>query len=186
MDIVTLSYSDAGGHHSIHLDRESTSIGRSQGQDIMLSDPCVSRQHALILREGDRYTIVDRSSTHGTFVNSVRVGRLVLQFNDIVQIGSLNAPRMRFHLRQSDETLTSRLPSTPAILNNLSGQFPSNRLLAQHTNLNRLVQGHRQYGEMTMPRQFHYCSVPGAAPSRFNFPLPGFVLPSPQLLRRKL
>jgi sigma-B regulation protein RsbU (phosphoserine phosphatase) len=111
MSIVTLSYTDSSGHHSIQLDRESTSIGRSQGQDVMLSDPCVSRQHALILREGERYTVVDRSSTHGTFVNSVRVGRSVLQLNDILQMGSLNGPRLRFHLQQNDSTSSGSLPS---------------------------------------------------------------------------
>jgi phosphoserine phosphatase RsbU/P len=111
MGIVALSYSDAGGHHTVHLDRESTSIGRSQGQDVMLSDPCVSRQHALILREGDLYTVADQNSTHGTFVNSVRVERSVLRFNDVLQMGSLNGPRLRFHLQQDDETSTGSLLS---------------------------------------------------------------------------
>jgi phosphoserine phosphatase RsbU/P len=120
MGIATLSYSDASGHHSIHLDRESTSIGRSQGQDVMLSDPSVSRQHAVILREGDRYTIVDRNSTHGTFVNSVRVGRSVLQFNDVLQIGSLNGPRLRFHLHQDDDTSTSLSAPAGHLISSLS------------------------------------------------------------------
>ncbi len=130
MSIVTLSYTDSSGHHSIQLDRESTSIGRSQGQDIMLSDPCVSRQHALILREGDRYTVVDRSSTHGTFVNSVRVGRSVLQLNDILQMGSLNGPRLRFHLQQNDSTVSGSLPSTAGhLISSLSElRLPSDEL----------------------------------------------------------
>jgi phosphoserine phosphatase RsbU/P len=130
MGIVTLSYSDSSGHHSIPLDRESTSIGRSQGQDVMLSDPCVSRQHALILREGDRYTIVDRSSTHGTFVNSVRVGRSVLQFNDVLQMGSLNGPRLRFHLQQNEETGSGSLSSTAGhLITSLSElRLPSDEL----------------------------------------------------------
>ena len=111
MGMVALSYSDASGHHTIQLASKSTSIGRSQGQDVVLSDPCVSRQHALILREGDCYAVVDQNSTHGTFVNSVRVERSVLRFNDVLQMGSLNGPRLRFHLQQNDETRGGSAPS---------------------------------------------------------------------------
>jgi sigma-B regulation protein RsbU (phosphoserine phosphatase) len=106
MCIVTLSYSDADGNHSVSLDRDITSIGRSPSQDVVLSDACVSRQHALIVREGSIFTIVDQKSTHGTFLNSVRVARSVLQFDDLLQMGSLNAPRLRFHLSRSDETVS--------------------------------------------------------------------------------
>jgi phosphoserine phosphatase RsbU/P len=152
MDIVTLSYSDSSGHHSIPLDRESTSIGRSQGQDVMLSDPCVSRQHALILREGDRYTIVDRNSTHGTFVNSVRVGRSVLQFNDVLQMGSLNGPRLRFHLQQNNETGSGSLSSTAGhLISSLSElRLPSDELrpaALEMEKLNWLIRAARQLNQ---------------------------------------
>jgi sigma-B regulation protein RsbU (phosphoserine phosphatase) len=111
MGIVTLSYSDADGNHSISLDRDITSIGRSPSQDVMLRDSWVSRQHALIVREGCTFTIVDQKSTHGTFLNSVRVARSVLQFDDVLQMGSLNALRLRFHLLESDETVTEVVQS---------------------------------------------------------------------------
>jgi sigma-B regulation protein RsbU (phosphoserine phosphatase) len=113
MSIATLSYSDADGNHHVSLDRDITSIGRSPSQDVVLSDACVSRQHALIVREGSTFTIVDHKSTHGTFLNSVRVARSVLQFGDVLQMGSLNAPRLRFHLLQSDETV-SEVVQSPA------------------------------------------------------------------------
>jgi sigma-B regulation protein RsbU (phosphoserine phosphatase) len=121
MGIVTLSYSDADGNHNVSLDRDTTSIGRSPSQDVLLSDACVSRQHALILREGSTFTVVDQKSTHGTFLNSVRVARSILQSNDVLQMGSLNAPRLRFHLSQSDETV-SKVMQSPAtnILSSLS------------------------------------------------------------------
>jgi sigma-B regulation protein RsbU (phosphoserine phosphatase) len=140
MGIVTLSYSDAGGNHTIHLDRESTSIGRSQGQDVMLSDPCVSRQHALILREGDRYMVVDQNSTHGTFVNSVRVGQSELRFNDVLQMGSLNGPRLRFHLQQNDETLSGSLPSQAGhLISSLSElRLPTDELLPAALEMEKL------------------------------------------------
>jgi serine phosphatase RsbU (regulator of sigma subunit) len=103
MGNVTLSYSDAKGQHSVELDRDSTSIGRSPDQDVVLSDPCVSRQHALIVREGDSYTVIDKNSTHGTFLNSVRVTRSALKIGDVLQMGSLRGPQLRFQLQQAAE-----------------------------------------------------------------------------------
>jgi phosphoserine phosphatase RsbU/P len=151
MGIATLSYSDASGHHSIHLDRESTSIGRSQGQDVILSDPSVSRQHALILREDGRYTIVDRNSTHGTFVNAVRVGRSVLQLNDVLQIGSLNGPRLRFHLQQNDESSTQLSEPAGHLISSLSElRLPTDELLPaalEMEKLNWLIRAARQLNQ---------------------------------------
>jgi len=106
MATMMLTYSDATGTHSVDLDRNSTSIGRSPGQDVVLSDPCVSRQHAVILREGDTYTVLDQNSTHGTFVNGRRVERWTLNLDDVVQMGSLNGPKLRFHLVGNDRRTT--------------------------------------------------------------------------------
>ena len=99
MDAMMLCYSDSGGQHRIALEREITSIGRSPDQDIVLQGPGVSRRHAVVLREGGGYTVVDCNSTHGTFLNGARIQRAALKPEDRLQLGSLNAPRMRF---QSD------------------------------------------------------------------------------------
>ena len=48
---------------------ETTTIGRRAGCDIVLPDNAVSRQHARIRREGDRYSIADLGSTNGTLLN---------------------------------------------------------------------------------------------------------------------
>ena len=100
MGIITLNYVDADEPHSVNLDRDSTSIGRSPNQDIVLNDPCVSRLHAIIIRNGNTYTVIDQNSTHGTFLNATRVERAVLEFEDVLQMGSLKGPELRFHLHQ--------------------------------------------------------------------------------------
>jgi len=102
MPVSALSYSDSDGQHTIDLDRESTAIGRSPGQDIVLREPAVSRRHAVIERDGDTYTVVDQKSTHGTFLNGVRVERTVLAPGDVLQIGSLHGPKLRFHSPKTD------------------------------------------------------------------------------------
>src|ERR1700733_8564569 len=132
MGIVTLNYSDAKGQHSVDLDRDSTSIGRSPGQDVVLSDPCVSRQHALIVREGDSYSVIDKNSTRGTFLNSVRVTRSVLKIGDVLQMGSLHGPRLRFQLQhavQNDKTIGPLQSPASGLLSSLSElRLPPNEL----------------------------------------------------------
>jgi sigma-B regulation protein RsbU (phosphoserine phosphatase) len=111
MGNITLNYSDIDGPHSVDLDRDTTSIGRSPNQNVVLNDPCVSRQHAVILREGNTYTVVDQKSTHGTFLNGVRVERATLKFEDVLQMGSSKGPKLQFHLHLNDQTTIGVLQS---------------------------------------------------------------------------
>jgi sigma-B regulation protein RsbU (phosphoserine phosphatase) len=103
MPASVLSYSDSEGQHTVVLDRPATSIGRSPGQDVVLREPAVSRRHAVIERDGDAYTVVDQKSTHGTFLNGVRVERAVLAPGDVLQLGSLHGPKLRFHNPQTSQ-----------------------------------------------------------------------------------
>jgi len=100
MDNVELCYADANGPHSVPLGQGSISIGRSPDQDIVLIDPRVSRRHALILQELDSYSVIDQNSTHGTFLNSVRVDKAILTLGDVLQMGSTNGAQVRFQQAQ--------------------------------------------------------------------------------------
>ena len=101
-DNVELCYADANGPRSVPLGEGAVSIGRSPDQDIALIDPRVSRRHALILREQDGYSVVDQNSTHGTFLNSVRIDKANLTLGDVLQMGSTNGPQVRFQQAQKD------------------------------------------------------------------------------------
>lgn len=68
-------------------------IGRMPDCGIVLSDPNVSRHHAQVVREGDRYAIADLGSTNGTKVNGVPVRTQVLESGDEIMVGST---RIRF------------------------------------------------------------------------------------------
>lgn len=102
----TLNFTDADGEHSFVLDRDSTSIGRSAGQDFVLQDPRVSRKHAVIVRESGVYTVVDQSSTHGTYVNGERIDRATLKDGDALQLGSVVGSKLRFRLSANSKETT--------------------------------------------------------------------------------
>jgi hypothetical protein len=74
----------------------TTLIGRSPECDIFLDDVTVSRRHAELVREGDRFTIRDLGSLNGTYVNRRRIDSAVLEDDDEVQIGKY---RLTFLLR---------------------------------------------------------------------------------------
>ena len=64
-----------------------TTIGRSPDCGIFLDDVTVSRRHAVLLQEDNRFVIEDQSSLNGTFVNRKRVERAQLSDGDELQIG---------------------------------------------------------------------------------------------------
>jgi Nif-specific regulatory protein len=62
-------------------------IGRQTGVNLRIRNAAVSRRHAVIEREGDKYVIADLDSRNGTFVNNMQVKRCELHHGDRVQIG---------------------------------------------------------------------------------------------------
>lgn len=73
---------------SFFLDGEVFTIGRQEGNDLQLLEAAVSRRHCEIRRRGDAFELHDLDSSHGSFVNTLPVGRHGLLHTDFVQIGS--------------------------------------------------------------------------------------------------
>jgi hypothetical protein len=63
-------------------------IGRRPGNDTIVSDLGVSKQHAELRRSpAGRYSIIDLGSHEGTYVNGTRVSQQELNEGDIIAIG---------------------------------------------------------------------------------------------------
>lgn len=71
----------------ISLSVDRVTIGRHARCDIAINDPAVTGKHAEIMRSHAGHFIEDAVSTNGTFVNSVRIARQLLQHADVITIG---------------------------------------------------------------------------------------------------
>jgi tetratricopeptide (TPR) repeat protein len=68
-------------------------IGRTQENDIVLNHKSISRHHAKVIRDGDRYVVVDLESANGVRVNGAEYERVELQSGDMLELGHV---RLRF------------------------------------------------------------------------------------------
>jgi DNA-binding winged helix-turn-helix (wHTH) protein len=78
-----------GTQERISLSQQVTTLGRSDSCDIVIVAPTISRLHARIELQYDRYIISDAGSANGTFVNDQRIeaGRQ-LATGDMIRLGS--------------------------------------------------------------------------------------------------
>lgn len=78
----------------LRLTSDRATIGRYRSCDISLDHVTVSRHHADIRYDGERYTLVDNGSLNGTYHNRRPVGFAELADGDEVRIGVF---RLTFH-----------------------------------------------------------------------------------------
>lgn len=81
-----LIYEDQQPLREIRLYKSRLKIGRASVCDIQLRSRGVSRQHALISREGDGFFIEDLESTHAVYINNEKVQRGALKHGDRIGI----------------------------------------------------------------------------------------------------
>ncbi len=69
------------------LDADIITLGRDSSNTVQLHDTEISRRHAEFRREGTTGTLVDLSSSNGTYVNGRKVPQALLASGDQVQLG---------------------------------------------------------------------------------------------------
>jgi hypothetical protein len=119
----------------VRITKERTTIGRRPQNDIVLNQPAVSGEHAVLLWTDAQTLIEDRNSTNGTHVNGKPVQQQALQHGDFIHIGKyqlrwLDDGAGRFVARPgSASALPDDLPADGASIQLLSGSS-AGRLVA--------------------------------------------------------
>jgi sigma-B regulation protein RsbU (phosphoserine phosphatase) len=85
--LPSLVFMQGKEQNKIALKKVPFSIGRKTENDLVISDPRVSREHASIVFEPDGFYVLDRGSKLGTFVNGIQIQRQKLQRNDRIEFG---------------------------------------------------------------------------------------------------
>ena len=105
--MAVLSITTGDGSIETHSISSSTfSLGRGMGNDLVIEDPVVSRQHAVLQSTPLGYTIQDMGSKNGTWVNGTRLGASSqkLAHGDTIVLGNAQVS-LRFY--STDETVTA-------------------------------------------------------------------------------
>lgn len=87
--MFAISVAEKGGdQRRLDFDKAEVTIGRVQGNDVILPKGNVSKRHARIVLKDGKFIIVDLKSTNGTYVNGRKItSPLVVKANDKIYIG---------------------------------------------------------------------------------------------------
>lgn len=89
-------------------------IGRDPKCQVRIDEKfgTVSREHALIVKDGENWKLIHRSQTNQTYVNGQQIyGEYVLQNGDEIQLSS-NGPRLGFIVPQGEQSLVKSIGLT--------------------------------------------------------------------------
>ena len=89
----------------VPLVKKVTRLGRQLDNDIVFHEESISRCHAEIRYENGKYVLYDNNSTVGTFVNSKRVDRCVLNSGDIISFSSIQVMFVNNNARLADRAM---------------------------------------------------------------------------------
>ena len=87
-------------------------IGRARHNDLALSEPSISKVHARIFHENDKFMVEDMGSLHGVYVNAAKISKIELTPGSLVQVGNVT---LKFSLLGSDGGSTDQMAEFPWI-----------------------------------------------------------------------
>ena len=102
-----LEVTDALGRRVIHIDKPVFSIGRRSGNDLQLVGSDVSRDHAEIALDNNRFLLRDRGSRYGTYVNGEGISEHELKHGDLVRLGRSGGAELVFLLDDATQSPAS-------------------------------------------------------------------------------
>ena len=112
-------------NREISFETTTVTIGRDSGNDVVLENRKVSRNHAMISLQGTKFIIKDLDSSNGTYVNNTPVTEHSLENGDIIRICTI---QIRFTREDGDapaaeQHVTEQVTMVPAEGPVASGEF---------------------------------------------------------------
>jgi serine phosphatase RsbU (regulator of sigma subunit) len=112
-----LEVNDALGRRTVTIEKTPFAIGRRETNDLRLGGSEVSRDHAEIVQEDGQYSIRDRGSRFGTFVNGEAITERTLQSGDAIRVGRGGGAELVFLL--TDQVGMTAAPAALAAIGDL-------------------------------------------------------------------
>jgi ABC transport system ATP-binding/permease protein len=107
---------DQANRTVVPLARDEYSIGRGEDNTVRLTERNISRRHARIAREAERWVVFDAGSYNGCYVNGARVSqRQELVHGDLVQLGDYRLELVDEAVEQAQSAFDSKatVPAAP-------------------------------------------------------------------------
>jgi hypothetical protein len=130
---------DGTSLQELEITRENakTTIGRRSGNDVVLTNPAISGEHAVIEAHGNEFFLQDLNSTNGTQVNGQPITRHYLQNGDCIELGKY---RINFETGATDGALNHAEPDNSIfMLGAGDAPYPIIRIMNGHNAGKELV-----------------------------------------------
>ena len=124
-----LQVTDSLGRRVVAIDKPVFTIGRRSTADLQVVSTDVSRDHADISQDNNRYIIRDRGSRYGTFVNGENVTERALTDGDRIRLGRSDAVELLFVVDAGDTSGLRDPSSGVADLRQMAGLLTGLRAL---------------------------------------------------------
>lgn len=112
-------------------------IGRSKDNDCIFEPESVSRSHAVLTQDGNRWKLKDLNSKHGTYVNGKKISELEVKETDSLRFGAVTT-NISGILEKTNETIVKPGPNVPAGSQSRSiGKNPENQIRINHDDVSR-------------------------------------------------
>ena len=120
--LISFSEQDAKST-KIPLDKFPFSIGRNESCDYMIDSGRVSREHVLVLKEGNQFLLRDLDSTNGTMVNGEPIHEHTLYDGDSISVADFEIDFHPGSAASSRATMTLQMDGPSDSHSSVEAQF---------------------------------------------------------------